>query len=254
MKRVRLGMVGGGEGAFIGAVHRMAARLDDRYKLLAGALSSDAARAASSAAAIGLARSYGDYREMARVEAGRSDGIEAVAIVTPNHLHAPIATAFLEAGIHVICDKPLAVSLDEGEALATLARDKGLVFAVTYTYTGYPLVRHARAMVRQGLLGDIRVVQVEYAQDWLASCRDASESAGRVAHGSIARRPGGLSRRHRHARVSTCGIRDGHAARGVVGGRVDVRAGKTRRRSCSGDVALRERRARDVMGEPGRGR
>ncbi|MFM0321893.1 Gfo/Idh/MocA family protein [Caballeronia glebae] len=168
MNRVRLGMVGGGEGAFIGAVHRIAARLDDRYVLVAGALSSDARRAASSAAAIGLARSYDDYREMARIEAGRSDGIEAVAIVTPNHLHAPIATAFLEAGIHVICDKPLAVSLDEGEALAKLAREKDRVFAVTYTYTGYPLVRHARGMVRRGLLGDIRVVQVEYAQDWLS--------------------------------------------------------------------------------------
>ncbi|MFM0516848.1 MULTISPECIES: Gfo/Idh/MocA family protein [Caballeronia] len=168
MNRVRLGMVGGGEGAFIGAVHRMAARLDDRYELVAGALSSDARRAAASAAAIGLTRSYDDYREMARTEAGRSDGIEAVAIVTPNHLHAPIATAFLEAGIHVICDKPLAVSLDEGEALAKLAREKDRVFAVTYTYTGYPLVRHARGMVRRGLLGDIRVVQVEYAQDWLS--------------------------------------------------------------------------------------
>ncbi|WP_250500157.1 Gfo/Idh/MocA family oxidoreductase [Caballeronia sp. GAWG1-5s-s] len=168
MRRVRLGMVGGGEGAFIGAVHRMAARLDDRYELLAGALSSDPQRAAASAAAIGLPRSYDDYREMARVEASRADGIEAVAIVTPNHLHAPIATAFLEAGIHVICDKPLAVSLAEGEALAKLAREKNRVFAVTYTYTGYPLVRHARALVRNGALGDIRVVQVEYAQDWLS--------------------------------------------------------------------------------------
>jgi len=168
MNRVRLGMVGGGEGAFIGAVHRIAARLDDRYELVAGALSASPDKAMRSAEAIGLARSYDDYREMARVEAGRSDGIEAVAIVTPNHLHAPIATAFLEAGIHVICDKPLAVSLDEGEALAKLAREKDRVFAVTYTYTGYPLVRHARGMVRRGLLGDIRVVQVEYAQDWLS--------------------------------------------------------------------------------------
>lgn len=98
----------------------------------------------------------------------RADGIEAVAIVTPNHLHAPIAMAFLEAGIHVICDKPLAVSLEEGEKLATLAREKDRVFAVTYTYTGCPLVRHARAMVRDGALGEIRVVQVEYAQDWLS--------------------------------------------------------------------------------------
>jgi predicted dehydrogenase len=167
-RRLRLGMVGGGEGAFIGAVHRIAARIDDRFELVAGALSSDPERAASSAAAIGLARSYADFREMARTEAAREDGIDAVAIVTPNHLHARIATAFLEAGIHVICDKPLAVSLDEGEALARLAREKGLVFAVTYTYTGYPLVRHARALVQAGALGDVRLVNVEYAQDWLS--------------------------------------------------------------------------------------
>jgi predicted dehydrogenase len=167
-RRLRLGMVGGGEGAFIGAVHRIAARIDDRFELVAGALSSDPQRAASSAAAIGIARSYADFREMARTEAAREDGIDAVAIVTPNHLHARIATAFLEAGIHVICDKPLAVSLDEGEALARLAREKGLVFAVTYTYTGYPLVRHARALVQAGALGDVRLVNVEYAQDWLS--------------------------------------------------------------------------------------
>src|SRR6201994_3802403 len=139
-RRLRLGMVGGGQGAFIGAVHRMAARLDDRYELVAGALSSDARRAAASAAAIGLTRSYDDYREMARTEAGRSDGIEAVAIVTPNHLHAPIATAFLEAGIHVICDKPLAVSLDEGEALAKLPRAKQRLFVLAHTHSGYPMV------------------------------------------------------------------------------------------------------------------
>ncbi len=168
MNQVRLEMVGG-EGVFIGAVHRIAARLDDRYELVASALSSDAQRAASSAASIGLARSYADWREMTRVEAGRSDGIEVVAIVTPNHLHAPIATAFLEAGIHVICDKPLAVSLEEGEALAKFAREKDRVFAVIYMYMGYPLVRHARSIiVRDRLLGEIRVVQVEYAQDWLS--------------------------------------------------------------------------------------
>ncbi len=157
-----------GQQGVYGAVHRIAARLDDRYELVAGALSSDAQRAAASAVAIGLPRSYADWREMACVEAGRADGIEAVAIVTPNHLHAPVATAFLEAGIRVICDKPLAVSLAEAEALAKLAREKDRVFAVTYTYTGYPLVRHVRGMVRDGLLDDIRVIQVEYAQDWLA--------------------------------------------------------------------------------------
>ncbi|TCK38381.1 putative dehydrogenase [Paraburkholderia sp. BL8N3] len=167
-RRLRLGMVGGGDGAFIGAVHRIAARIDDRFEVVAGALSSNTERAAASAASIGLARSYADFREMAAAESAREDGIDAVAIVTPNHLHARVATAFLEAGIHVICDKPLAVSLDEGEALARLARGKGLVFAVTYTYTGYPLVRHARAMVQQGALGDVRLVNVEYAQDWLS--------------------------------------------------------------------------------------
>ncbi len=169
-RRLRLGMVGGGQGAFIGAVHRIAARLDDRYELVAAALSSDPARAAASAAALGLSaeRSYADFREMARREAARADGVEVVAIVTPNHLHAPVATAFLEAGLHVICDKPLAVSVAEGRALAALAGAKRRVFAVTYTYSGYPMVRHARELVRAGELGEIRLIQAEYQQDWLA--------------------------------------------------------------------------------------
>ncbi|MFX1736302.1 Gfo/Idh/MocA family oxidoreductase [Paraburkholderia sp. A1RI_3L] len=167
-RKLRLGMVGGGQGAFIGAVHRIAARLDGRFDLVAGALSSDPARARASAAEVGLARCYTDWREMAHQEAVREDGIDAVAIVTPNHLHAPVATAFLEAGIHVVCDKPLAVSRAEGEALATLARDTGRLFALTHTYSGYPLVRHARHMVEAGELGEIRIVQAEYAQDWLA--------------------------------------------------------------------------------------
>jgi len=175
-------MVGGGEGAFIGAVHRIAARLDDAFELVAGALSSDAARAQSSAEALGLARSYAGWREMASVEGVREDGIDAVAIVTPNHLHAPVAHAFLDAGIHVICDKPLAVSLAEGEALARHARDANLVFALTHTYSGYPLVRHARELVEAGELGEVRVVQVEYAQDWLANpVERAVERAGECA-------------------------------------------------------------------------
>jgi predicted dehydrogenase len=167
-RRLRLGMVGGGQGAFIGAVHRIAARLDDRFELVAGALSSDPERARASAAEAGIARSYTDWREMAQAEAARDDGIDAVAIVTPNHLHAPVATAFLEAGIHVVCDKPLAVSLAEGEALAALARKQNKLLALTHTYSGYPLVRHARELIERGELGQIRVVQVEYAQDWLA--------------------------------------------------------------------------------------
>ncbi len=173
-RKLRLGMVGGGQGAFIGAVHRIAARLDGRFELVAGALSSDPGRAEASAAEAGIARSYADWRDMARAEAARDDGIDAVAIVTPNHLHAPVATAFLEAGIHVICDKPLAVSLDEGVALARLAREKNRLFALTHTYSGYPLVRHARELVEAGELGDVRVVQVEYAQDWLAEPLEAS--------------------------------------------------------------------------------
>jgi predicted dehydrogenase len=169
--RIRLGMVGGGEGAFIGAVHRMAARLDDHYAFVAGALSSTSETALRSGAALGLApeRTYADFRDMARREARRKDGIEAVSIVTPNHMHAPVAAAFLQAGIHVICDKPLTATLKEALKLKVLADRSGLIFAVTHNYTGYPMVRHARAMVQAGELGDIRVVQVEYPQDWLTT-------------------------------------------------------------------------------------
>ena len=170
-RRLRLGMVGGGQGAFIGAVHRLAARMDDHYELLAAALSADPANARSSALALGLdpARAYEDYARMARAEAARSDGIEVVAITTPNHLHAPVARPFLEAGIHVICDKPLALTLAEGEELARLARQRRRLFALTHTYSGYPMVRHARELVAAGELGELRYVQVEYLQDWLAN-------------------------------------------------------------------------------------
>ena len=170
-RRLRLGMVGGGQGAFIGAVHRLAARMDDHYELLAAALSADPANARSSALALGLdpARAYEDYARMAQAEAARSDGIEVVAITTPNHLHAPVARAFLEAGIHVICDKPLALTLAEGEELARLARQRRRLFALTHTYSGYPMVRHARELVAAGELGELRYVQVEYLQDWLAN-------------------------------------------------------------------------------------
>ncbi|MCV2369638.1 Gfo/Idh/MocA family protein [Roseateles oligotrophus] len=165
-----LGMVGGGEGAFIGAVHRIAARLDGEFELVAGALSSQPERAAASGAALGLApeRCYADWREMARVEAARPDGIELVAIVTPNHLHAPVARAFLEAGIDVLCDKPLAISVQEGRELAALAQARKRLLAVSYNYSAYPMLRHARELVRAGELGELRLIQVEYAQDWLA--------------------------------------------------------------------------------------
>jgi predicted dehydrogenase len=175
-RRIRLGMVGGGQGAFIGGVHRMAARLDDGYTLVAGALSSDPARAAHSAAELHIAaeRSYADFREMARAESQRADGIDVVAIVTPNHLHAPIAHAFLDAGIHVICDKPMTSTLADAQALVHKVQQRGCLFALTHNYSGYPLVRQARAMVAAGELGEIRVVQAEYPQDWLSTDLEAS--------------------------------------------------------------------------------
>jgi predicted dehydrogenase len=178
--RVRLGMVGGGEGAFIGAVHRIAARLDDHYALVAGALSSTADKSLRSGAAIGLERSYPDYETMAREEAARPDGIEAVAIVTPNDQHAPAAEAFLKAGIHVICDKPVTTTLKDAKRLKALAQKHGRIFAVTHNYTGYPMVRHARRLVADGALGTLRVVQVEYAQEWLT---ERLESTGQKQAG-----------------------------------------------------------------------
>ena len=169
--RIRLGMVGGGKGAFIGAVHRIAARIDDQFELVAGALSSDPERAKASALEIGLAanRAYGSYEEMAKAEAARPDGIEAVSIVTPNHMHAPVARAFLEAGIHVICDKPMTTTVADAQALVDLVARTGAVDSLTHNYTGYPMVRQVRAMVVAGELGAIRVVQAEYPQDWLTT-------------------------------------------------------------------------------------
>ncbi len=169
MDRIRLGMVGGGRGAFIGAVHRVAARLDDQYQLVAGALSSDPERSRQSAEDIGISRdrAYDSYERMAVAEAARPDGIEAVAIVTPNDTHAAIAIAFLTRGIHVICDKPLIVTADQGRQLRNAAAEAARIVAVTYNYRGYPMVRQARTMCLARLLGRLRLVEVEYLQDWL---------------------------------------------------------------------------------------
>lgn len=174
-RRLRVGMVGGGRDAFIGAVHRLAIRLDDRIQLVAGALSSDPERARLSAADIGIAadRAYSNYQEMARAEAARADAIEAVVIVTPNHLHAPVAKAFLEAGIDVICDKPLSATLAQAEDLAAAAAKSGLVFAVTFNNTGYAMVREARSLIASGALGKIRIIRADYIQDWLTLPIDA---------------------------------------------------------------------------------
>ncbi|MBV9569189.1 MAG: Gfo/Idh/MocA family oxidoreductase [Hyphomicrobiales bacterium] len=175
-KRLRVGMVGGGRNAFIGAVHRMATRLDDLIELTAGALSADPENARLSGADLGLApdRIFADYREMAVREGDRPDGIEAVIIVTPNHLHHPVAKAFLEAGIDVICDKPLAMSLAQAKELVALTQARQLVFAVTLNNTGYPMVRQAREMVAAGEIGDIRLVHAIYIQDWLTEPIDAA--------------------------------------------------------------------------------
>ena len=169
MEPIRLGMVGGGQGALIGSVHRLAARMDGHFRLVAGALSSTPERARKSGAEIGLdpARTYDDWKRMAGREARRKDGIEAVAIVTPNHMHAAPAIEFLKRGIHVICDKPLTATMAEAKKLAAAAEKADALFILTHNYTGYPLVRQARAMIARGDLGRIRLVQVEYAQDWL---------------------------------------------------------------------------------------
>ena len=167
--RIRLGMVGGGRDAFIGAVHRIASRIDDRYELVAGAFSSTAEKSRASAADLGVApdRAYDDYVEMAKREARLKTGIQAVSIVTPNHMHYPVAREFLKRGIHVICDKPLTSTLADAKKLVKAAESSGALFVLTHNYTGYPMIRQAREMVANGDLGELRVVQVEYAQDWL---------------------------------------------------------------------------------------
>ena len=169
MKKIKLGMVGGGEGAFIGDVHRIAARMDERFHLCAGAFCSDPERSLKSALDLGLPedRSYSDYKEMAISESQRDDGINFVSIVTPNHLHHPIAKAFLEVGINVICDKPMTMNSEEAQELIDISESSDLIFAVTYNYSGYPLIREAREIIKKGDLGSIRIIKVEYIQDWL---------------------------------------------------------------------------------------
>jgi predicted dehydrogenase len=173
--RLRLGMVGGGRGAFIGETHRIAARIDDRYELVAGALSSDPQRAIESGRELRLdpMRSYTDYRGMVQAEAERKDGIDVVSVVTPNVSHHAICKRFLEAGIDVICDKPLTTTLAEAQDLVATVRRTGRLLGVTYAYTGYPMVREARALIEAGALGAVRVVQVEFALGWLSGPGEA---------------------------------------------------------------------------------
>ena len=176
MRPLRWGMIGGGEGAFIGAVHRMAARLDGRYQLLAGVFSSDAEKTKRSAVALGVdpARAYPSVDAMIAAEKNRLDGVEVISIVTPNHVHYEVARAFVDAGFHVVCDKPLVHTSAQADDLAARVAAQGTLFAVTYNYTGYPMVRQAREMVKSGAIGAVRKVIVEYHQGWLATQLEAT--------------------------------------------------------------------------------
>ncbi|RIA45523.1 putative dehydrogenase [Hephaestia caeni] len=178
---LRLGLVGGGPGSFIGPVHRMAACLDARFALVAGAFSRDIAKSRSQAAIWSLApeRAYDGIEAMLDGERGRDDGIQAVAIATPNDSHFAIAKAALEAGLPVICDKPMTATLDEAEALAGIVAASGRPFALTYTYTGYAMVREARARIAAGAIGRVRKIMVDYPQGWLAAAiEDSNTQAG----------------------------------------------------------------------------
>ena len=169
MAKLKLGMVGGGQGAFIGGVHRIASRIDNHYELVAGSLASNPEIANVSAKELGINddRSYATFQDMAEKESLREDGIDVVAIVTPNFLHYPIAEAFLSKNIHVICDKPLTHNLDDAEKFLESVKKSNALFALTHNCTGYPMVRQAREMFRNGEIGNLRIIQVEYAQDWL---------------------------------------------------------------------------------------
>ena len=166
---IRYGMVGGGMKALIGEVHRKALKFDNRVELVAGCFSSHADRNAEVGVEYGLdpARVYANYEEMAKAEAAREDGIDFVSVVTPNNTHYAVCKAFLEAGIHVVCEKPLCFTVEQAEELEALSREKGLLFGVTYTYTGYVMSKVMKEMIAEGKIGKVVSVNAEYAQDWL---------------------------------------------------------------------------------------
>jgi predicted dehydrogenase len=177
-RRLRLGVVGGGPGSFIGTVHRAAARLDDHYEIVAAVMSRNPERSRAAARSIGLAeeRAYPDHGALLTGEAARADGIDVLAIMTPNDMHHPVARDALARGLDVICDKPLTTKLEDALDLVRCVRDSGLVFCLTHNYTGYPMVRHARAMVQNGVLGPIRQLHVEYIQGHLAAPTEADRN------------------------------------------------------------------------------
>ena len=177
-RRLRLGVIGGGPGSFIGAMHRTAARLDDRYELVAAALSSDPARSRAAAGKLGVPRAYGGGHDLLAGEANHDDGADVVAIMTPNDTHHEYAMAALELGFDVIADKPLTKTLPEARQVVDRVAETGLVFCLTHNYTGYPMVRQARAMVEEGQLGQLRLVQVEYVQGGKATEDDPDPTGG----------------------------------------------------------------------------
>ena len=176
--KLRLGMVGGGQGAFIGAVHRLSARMDDKYEFVAACLSSTAEKAEASAKEIGLSldRSYPDYKTMALEESKREDGIDVVSIVTPNHMHAGPAIEFLQKDIHVICDKPMTATMDDANELMKAIKSSKAHFFLTHNYSGYPVIREMRSLVKNGELGKLRIVKGAYLQGWLGSKEEDSGS------------------------------------------------------------------------------
>lgn len=175
-RKLRMGMVGGGPGAFIGEVHRKAARMDGQIELVAGSFSSDPEKSKKTGFEqfLGPDRIYGNWQEMIQKETRRPDGIDFVSIVTPNHLHFPVAAGFLKAGFHVVCDKPMTLDLKEARELRNIVRKSGKVFALTHNYTGYPMVKLARDMVKAGDLGALRKIIVQYPQGWLYNALEKS--------------------------------------------------------------------------------
>src|SRR3984957_8799080 len=255
-ERLRVGMVGGGRNAFIGAVHRMAMRLDDLIELKAGALSSDAENARASGADLGLApdRTYSDYREMAVRKAARPDGIEAVVIVTPNHLHFPVAKAFLEAGIAVICDKPLSTTLAEASELVELTREGAHFRGDIEQYRlsdGAPGARNDRSWRTRRHSDRPRGLCPGLAD---AADRRRRTQAGGMAHGSHSRRRFRMPRRHRRPRAQSDAVCDRTRTRRGFSGTHDLRAGPPPRRQRARAAAVSGRSARRAGSEPGRGR
>jgi len=178
--KLKYGMVGGGQGAFIGDVHRRSIALDNLAEIAAGCFSRSAENTLATGKALGIApeRCYKTFEEMAEAEAKRQDKIDFVVIVTPNNSHFAAAKAFLKAGIHVVCDKPLVWEVAEAQELADLAKKGSLLFAVTYSYTGYPAVKQVREMIKRGEIGRLRFVNAEYPQEWLATPVERGDHKG----------------------------------------------------------------------------